>query len=131
MTGQGRPSLAKKQTRVSKATRDEGLDRGIAFTDFDGTRLVVRIGDVRGTHDRALRQLIGLDFEGLLGALSQTQGTDLLAAVVWFGRLVNNHNTRETYDELLDKIGYEAFLELDPGDPTEGDSRPEASGSVS
>lgn len=126
MTGQARPSLARKETRASKQARDEGLDRGIAFTDFDGTRLVVRIGDVRGTHDRALRQLIGLDFEGLLSQLARSQGTDLLAAVVWFGRLVNDHNTGESYDELLEKIGYEAFLELDPGDPREGDPRPEA-----
>lgn len=126
MTGQTRPSLARKDTRAGKAARDEGLDRGIAFTDTDGTRLVVRLGDVRGSHDRALRQTIGLDFEGLLSALAKSQGTDLLAAVVWFARLVNNHQTGQTYDELLDEFGYDDLLSMDMGDPREGDPRPEA-----
>lgn len=127
MTGP-RPSLAKKQTRASKAKRDKELDRGVAFTDFDGTRLTVRLGDVRGSHDRALRQAIGLDFVSLLAAIERSKGTgtDLLAAVVWFARLVNGHNTTQTLEELLDEFGYETLLELDMGDSSEDDPNPEA-----
>jgi len=125
-TTEHRPSLAKKQTRASRQRRDDGLDRGIAFTDNDGTRLAVRVGDIRGTHDAQLRKLIGLDFEGLLEQLTKSQGLDLLAAVVWFGRLVNNHNTTETYDELLERFTYRDVLELDADDPRKGEARPEA-----
>jgi hypothetical protein len=126
MTAQTRPSLAKKQTRASKQARDEGLDRGIAFTDTDGTRLAVRVGDIRGTHDAQLRAEVGMDFEGLLASLQRSQGLDLLAAVVWFGRLVNSHNTAETYPEILERFTYRDVVELDAGDPREDEARPEA-----
>lgn len=135
MTGQQRkqpqdhrPSLAKKHTRSSKAKRDEELDRGIAFTDVDGKRLAVRLGDVRGSHDRRLRQEIGLDFVGLMDALLRSQGTDLLAAAVWFARLVNDHNTEQTLDELLEEFSYERVeaAMFDDAAAEDGPTRPEA-----
>lgn len=120
-----RPSAARKHTRTTKASKVDELDRGIAFTDADGTRVQVRIRDVKGSHDAALVGLIGLDFMGLLEAISRRQGLDLLAAVVWFGRLVNGRDS-ESYAELLDTFGYEDVLTLDTGDPSAEDDAPEA-----
>lgn len=120
-----RPSLAPKHTRSSEANRDEALDQGIAFTDTDGERLQVRVRDVKGTHDAALVRAVGVDFMGLLESLEKRQGLDLLAAVVWFGRLV--HGRAElTYDETLDAFGYEDVLRLDVDQARKEDDSPEA-----
>lgn len=107
-----RPTTARKHTRTTEAKRDEGLDQGISFVDTDGTRLAVRVRDVKGRHDAALVRATGLDFMGLLGALSKRQGLDLLAAVVWFGRLVHDRDAG-TYEETLDEFGYDDVLSLD------------------
>lgn len=120
-----RPSTARQHTRTTKAKKVDELDQGIAFTDTDGTRIQVRVRDVKGKHDAALVEAIGRDFMGLLGALQQRQGLDLMAAVVWFGRLVTGRAT-ESYDELLESFGYEDVVSLDPGQPKAEDDSPEA-----
>lgn len=124
-TPSGRPSAARKQTRKTHAKRDEALEQGIAFTDDDGTRLQVRVRDVKGRHDAALVAAIGLDFMGLLDALSRRQGLDLLAAVVWFGRLVNGREAG-TYEATVDDFGYGDVLALDVDDAAKDGDRPEA-----
>ena len=119
-----RPSLAKKQTRKTEATRDAELDRGISFIDDDGTRLSVRVRDVKGRHDAALVAATGMDFMGLLETLTKRQGLDLLAATVWFGRLVNDRDAG-SYEDVLDSFDYEDVLALDLDD-AKADDRPEA-----
>lgn len=124
-TDRKRPSHTRKETRKTQEKRDEALEQGIAFTDDDGTRLQVRVRDVKGRHDAQLVDAIGLDFMGLLEALSQRQGLDLLAAVVWFGRLVNGREAG-TYADTVDDFGYGDVIALDVDDAKAEDDRPEA-----
>lgn len=120
-----RPSIQRKHTRSTEAKRNDELDRGIAITDDDGTRLQVRIRDVKGVHDAALVRALGIDFMGLLVEISKRQGLDLLAAVVWFCRLVNGRDAG-TYEEVLESFGYEDVLALDLDTAKEEDDSPEA-----
>lgn len=128
-TPQDRRPPARKQTASSKARQqnadDEALDQGFALTDGD-VRLSVRLRDVRGSHEAALVKETGYDFMGLLEALAQRQGTDLLAAALWFVRLVNDRPS-PPYIELLDEVGYADYLERDLDKP-EADGAPKASG---
>lgn len=121
-----RKSTANSRARQQKADEEE-LDRGLALTDDDGTRLEVRIRDVKGSHDRALIDLIGVDFVGLLEKMSQRQGADLLAALLWFARLVNGRDPGD-YEALLDEIGYADYLTRDIDQPPRGERKaPKAS----
>lgn len=124
MSNTRRPSAAPKATSTTDKKRDDEMDRGLSFVDADGTRLSVRIRDVKGKHDAALVAATGLDFMGLLEALQHRQGLDLLAAVVWFGRLVHGRESG-TYTELLDDFDYEAVLAADLDEPNTG-ADPEA-----
>ena len=114
----------RKVTKRNEAKQDDDLDRGISFVDDDGTTLSVRVRDVKGKHDAALVAATGLDFMALLAALTIRQGLDLLAAVVWFGRLVNGRDAG-TYAATLEDFGYEDVLRLDLDDAKE-QSGPEA-----
>lgn len=125
MTTTRRPSAARVETRKTQEKQDAALDQGIAFTDTDGTRLQVRVRDVKGVHDAALVAAIGTDFMGLLSTLEQRQGTDLLAAVVWFGRLVNGRDAG-TYVETRDSFGYEDVLAMDVDEARPEGDLPEA-----
>jgi len=128
MSNTQRPALQRQHTRTTDEKRDSGLDEGVSFLDEDGTRLNVRVRDVKGSHDAALVAATGLDFMGLLSALSQRQGLDLLSAVVWFGRLVNGRDAG-TYESVRDDFGYEDVINLDMDEPGAGDDgAPEASG---
>lgn len=124
MSNAKRPSAAPKVTTTTTKNRDAEMDRGLSFVDDDGTRLAVRIRDVKGRHDAALVAATGLDFMGLLAELQHRQGLDLLAAVVWFGRLVHGRESG-TYAELLDDFDYEAVLAADLDEPDTG-ADPEA-----
>lgn len=125
MTTDSRPTAARKQTRTTKAKQDAAFDVGLAITDDDGTRLQVRLRHVKGVHDAALVAAVGLDFMGLHDALNKRKGLDLLAALLWFCRLVNGRDS-ESYEEILNRFGYEDVLALDPGDPKPEDDSPEA-----
>lgn len=115
---------AAAQKREQKAT-DDALNNGLALTDADGTRLQVRIRDVKGVHDARLVDLIGLDFMGLLDAMTRRQGLDLFAAALWFARLVNGREG-ETYDQILERFGYEDFMALDADEPKAEADAPKA-----
>lgn len=131
MSNTKRPSLERKHTRKTIEKHDAELDQGIAVTDDDGVRLQVRIRDVRGSHDRALYGLVGHNFTGLLEELEKRPGAlDLMAAVLWFARLVNGRDTGD-FEELLDSFGFEAFLQADPGKPVEEDDAPKEPASSS
>lgn len=120
MSNTQRPSLAPKHTPASEKNRSDGMDRGIAYTEEDGTRLVVMLGDIRGSHEAKLVSAIGTDFVGLLERMMLRQGSDLLAAVVWFCRLVNNRPNVGTYEDTLDEVGYAQYLQVtDPAEPIE------------
>lgn len=121
-----RPTLVRKVTPKETAKRDEALDKGIAFTDLDGTRREVRIRDVKGKHDAALIATVGLDFMGLLEALSVRQGLDLLGAVVWFGRLVTG-GPDMSYDDVIGELGYDDIDDMDFDEP-QAATGPKASG---
>lgn len=126
MSNTKRPSLQRQHTRTTEENRDEELDRGFSFVDVDDKRLTVRVRDVKGKHDAALVAATGLDFMGLLEALHGRQGLDLLAAVVWFGRVVNDRET-ESYAEILEEFGYEDLLGFDLDEPEKaGEGSPEA-----
>lgn len=112
-------------SKASDAKQEAELESGIAFTDEDGTRLQVRMREVKGKHDAALYEAIGMDFRGLLETLQKRQGLDLLAAVVWFGRLMNGRDS-QTYDELLETFGYEDVLALDFDEASAEGDAPEA-----
>lgn len=116
----------RKPSPADRKEQDELMERGIAFTDTDGARIVVRVKDVRGKHEAALVAAVGCDFMGLLQRLTERQGTDLLAAVYWFGRLVNGRDAGE-YVDVLEDFGYENFLDMDLGDPEEDEDAPKAS----
>lgn len=124
MSNTKRPSAAPKVTSSTAKKRDEEMDRGLSFVDADGTRLSVRIRDVKGRHDAALVAATGRDFMGLLSELQRRQGLDLLAAVVWFGRLVHGRES-STYEELLDEFDYEAVIAADV-DEADAGADPEA-----
>lgn len=125
-----RPTLVRKVTPKEAKKRDAELDKGIAFTDYlDGTRREVRIRDVKGKHDAALIQTVGLDFMGLMEALSMRQGLDLLAAMVWFGRLVTG-GPDVPYTEILDELGYDDIEDMDLDEPSAA-TGPKASGKPS
>lgn len=124
-----RRQTAASKKREQKAT-DAELDRGIAVTDTDGKRLQVRIRDVKGTHDARLIEVARLDFVGLLEAMSRRQGLDLFAAVLWFARLVNGRES-ESYEEILERFGYEDFMAMDADEPKVADEAPKASASSS
>ena len=125
MSNTKRPSAARKHTRTTEAAQDAELDRGITFTDDDGTRLTVRVRDIKGKHDAALVAAMGVDFMGLMEKASERQGTDLMAALVWFGRLVNGREDK-TYEETLEDFGYAELLAADLDQAEKDDDRPEA-----
>lgn len=120
MSSKARPTLAPKESRATGAKEDEMLDKGFTILDVDDDKpLTVRLGDVKGSHDAQLVAAIGVDFLGLLEVLTERQGLDLLAAVVWFARLVNGREDTGTYTEMLDRVGYEdwqGFDEIKPED---------------
>jgi hypothetical protein len=116
---------AERQENRAAATRRKELERGLSFTDDDGVRIVVRVMDVKGSHDKALMEAMGLDFVGLLRTMSERQGTDLLAAVIWFGRLVNGRSSK-TYDETLDEVSYSDYVTRDFDQAKAGEHPPEA-----
>ena len=131
MSNTKRPSLERKHTRKTIEKHDAELDQGIAVTDDDGTRLQVRVRDVRGSHDAKLYALIGHNFMGLLQEVGKRpHALALLAAVLWFCRLVNGRDPGD-FEELLDEFGYEHVLSLDPGDPAEEDDAPKEPASSS
>lgn len=125
-----RPSTARKHTRATKAKADAELDRGIAVSDTDGTRLQVRVRDVKGKHDAALVAATGYDFVGLLEAMSKRQGLDLMAAMFWFCRLVNGRadgvTEGERYVDVLEVYGYEEFIVADFDEPEKEADAPKA-----
>lgn len=130
MSNTRRPSAARQHTRTTEKAQDDQLDKGIRMTEVDGSTLTVRVRDVKGKHDAALVAACGLDFMGLLEKLNERQGLDLLAAALWFARLVND---REPGDlaELLEEFGYEDIAEMDFGpaeDEAGDDAAPEAPG---
>ena len=125
MSNTKRPSAARKHTRTTEAKQDAELDQGISFTDEDGTRLTVRVRDVKGKHDAALVAATGVDFMGLMAKASERQGTDLMAALVWFGRLVNGREDK-SYDETLEDFGYADLLAAELDEADKEDDRPEA-----
>lgn len=125
MSNAKRPSTQRQHTRTTEAKRSDELERGVAFTDTDGARLQVRLGDVRGSHDAALVRAVGLDFMGLLEATTKRQGLDLLAAVVWFGRLVNGRDAG-TYEETLESFGYGDLEAMGLDEAKPEDNGPEA-----
>lgn len=120
---------ARKRTAAAakreKAQQDELLDKGIALADADGTRLQVRMRDVKGIHEAALVRETGMDFMGLLEAMSKRQGLDLFGAALWFVRLVNDRET-ETYMEILTRFGAEDFMALDIDEAKPEDEAPKA-----
>lgn len=125
MSNTKRPALQRQHTRTTTAKADAELDAGLSIIDQEtGERLSVRVRDVKGKHDAALVQAIGLDFMGLLEALDKRQGLDLLAAVVWFAKLVNEREAG-TYADVLEEFGYEDVMALEFGKP-EADPGPEA-----
>lgn len=129
MSNTKRPALQRQHTRTTEESRDEGLNRGFSFVDTDGERVTVRVRDIKGKHDAQLVATIGLDFMGLLEKLEERQGLDLLAAVIWFGRIVNDRETG-TYEEVRDEFGYEDVLTMDLDEP-KVDEAPKASGASS
>lgn len=112
MSNAKRPNAARQHTRTTEDKRDAELDRGFSFVEEDGTRINVRVRDVKGKHDARLVAETGTDFMGLLEKAEGRQGLDVLAAIVWFGRIVNDRETG-TYAELLDEFGYEDVLAFD------------------
>ena len=131
---QDRRPPARKQTAASKKREQEAtdkeLDRGVKVKDTDGTILQVRLRDVKGIHDAALVEVIRTDFVGLLEMMSRRQGLDLFAATLWFARLVNGRES-ESYQEILERFGYEDFLALGMEEPDAADEAPKASESSS
>lgn len=127
---QDRRPPARKQTAASrkreKEATDAELDRGVKVADTDGTVLQVRLRDVKGIHDARLVETIGLDFVGLLEAMSRRQGLDLFAATLWFARLVNGRES-EPYLEMLEQFGYEDFLAMGLDEPDAEADGPKAS----
>jgi len=121
-----RPSLARKTTKATESAHQKALDAGLAIT-VDGRRLEVRIRDVRGKHEAQLVAATGMDFMGLMSAWTRRQGLDLMAATIWFARLVNDVDSDESYTDVLDDLGYEALddLEFDLIEKKKADS-PEA-----
>lgn len=126
---QDRRPPARKQTAASKkreqAKQDEALDQGIAVTDTDGTRLQVRMRDVKGIHEAALVRESGMDFMGLLEAMTKRQGLDLFAAALWFARMVHDRDG-ETYIEILTRFGADDFLALEMDGAKPEDDAPKA-----
>lgn len=129
-----RPSAKKKVTAKASERRDreasEALASGVAISDDDGTRMEVRLGDVKGGHEAQLIKECGLDFQGLLGALGQSQSAYHLGILLWFARLVNGRSG-PSFAETIDEVGYGDYLSRDVGEPEPGDARPKASASNS
>lgn len=127
-----RPS-ARKQTESSKKREkeatDEALDRGLSITDDDGTRLEVRLRDVKGGHEAALIAESGFDFQSLLSAMMNSQSAYNLGCMLWFARLVNNR-PGPSFKATIDAIGYADYLERDVDEPSKVE-RPKASANSS
>lgn len=130
------PQDRKRATRTagskaqSKAKEDLALNQGIAVTDTDGTRLTVKVRDVKGIHDADLMAATGMDFMGLLEAMTKRRGMDLFAAALWFARIVNGRES-ESYRDLLTTFGVEDFIALDMDKAEAGETGPKASAASS
>lgn len=129
MSNTRRPSAARQHTRTTEQKQDDELDKGLKVTEVDGTVLTVRVRDVKGKHDAALVAVCGLDFMGLLEKLNERQGLDLMAAALWFCRLVNDRDPGD-FAELLGEFGYQDIADMDfgPADDGADDDAPEAPG---
>lgn len=95
--------------------------------EFDGQTYVVRQSDMTGQDARALRQEVGLSFQGLLKQMQTDPDIDLVAAFIWLARRIKGDIV--TYDAILDSISYDTELDFKLEDkrtaPVEDDS-PEA-----
>jgi hypothetical protein len=138
-TTQQRPATADHQPRKratsgaanrSAKKTDEALEQGLALSDHDGTRLQVRVRDVKGIHDARLMEVCGMDFMGLMEAMTQRRGMDLFGAALWFARLVNGREP-ETYAQILERFGFEDFIQMDMDQPKAADDAPKASAASS
>ena len=110
MSNGGRPSVQRKQTRSSEATRKSEQDLGISIR-VDGTEYTVRHGDLTSLDTMALRRETGLSFMGLMQAFETQPDIDLIAALVWLSRRIDGERML-TYADVAREIGYDVDIEV-------------------
>src|SRR5262245_28940180 len=122
-----RPSLQRKQTRKTEENRDDALDAGVSIV-VNGETYTVRMGDLSGWDEMCLRREVGLSFNGLLEALAEDAGVDLIAAIVWLARRTDGEQMLK-YKDVATEIGFDVEVEaVNPGEEEDPeDDSPEAS----
>lgn len=103
-----RPSLSRKVTPGSEKSRKEALDTGVSLT-VDGTVYTVRAGDLSGFDESCLRREVGMSFMGLITALGEDPGVDLVAALVWLSRRANGEQMLK-YRTVAEEIGFDVEI---------------------
>jgi hypothetical protein len=112
-----------RRTAGAKTKNDKSPGMQI---EFDGQTYIVRQSDMTGQDARALRQEVGMSFQGLLKEMQADPDIDLIAAFIWLARRINGDSV--SYDSILDSIGYDSAIDVSlegKAAPAEDDS-PEA-----
>jgi hypothetical protein len=110
-----RPTLAKKQTRQTKAKVDSALDMGAQFT-IDGEVYKITTGDLSALDVMALRKQTGKSFPQLLSELfGDDSDIDTIAAVLWLARKVNGDEPHLTFEQVAEETGYDVITKIREG----------------
>jgi hypothetical protein len=124
VTKAARPSLARKVTPKSEATREDALDEGVRMV-VDGVEYVVRIGDMTSPVAREFRRNYGASFNALRDELAGDPDLDSIAAFMWLAKRMEGEapdfaEITVTYAQML-----EGF-EITTAGPSEVEDSPEA-----
>lgn len=84
-TAPQRPTLVRKVTPKSEASRKAALEDGVRIS-IGGETFEVRVGDISARDERELRREWGGSFQDLSEELGDKPGIDSISAFVWFSR---------------------------------------------
>lgn len=123
MSNTQRPSIARKETRKTKESRQAALDQGVKITLGDDI-YEVRIGDVTPVIERRFRRAYGVPVLGLIDELTDAPGLDSIGALMWLSRLIGGEDVE--LDDFLVSYADLDELEIEESGAQETDGSPEA-----
>lgn len=118
-----RPSVARKETRKTKESRQAALDQGVRVTLGDDV-YEVRLGEVTPMVERRFRRAYGVPVMGLIDELAEAPGLDSIGALMWLARLAAGDDVE--LDDFLVSYADLEDIEIDQTGPQEIDGSPEA-----
>lgn len=121
-----RPTLARKVTPKSEATRAAALDQGVRLALSEDEVYEIRMGDVTPQIARELRRATGSSFNALMAEMGADPDIDSISTFVWLARRLAGDDV--ALDDV--SVGYGEMLadgfDIDIAKPEEAGDSPEA-----